>query len=41
MGFIENSENETIQEVVQEQNEKTNEETTPVEQEEVEVEKGE
>jgi len=40
MGFIENSENETIKEIVQEEIEKLNEET-PVEQEDVDVEKGE
>lgn len=41
MGFIENSENETINEIVKEEVEKINEETTPVEQEDVEAEKGE
>ncbi|MFW6246545.1 MAG: hypothetical protein ACOC22_00015 [bacterium] len=40
MGFIEHSENETIKEIVQEEIEKINEET-PVEQEDVEIEKGE
>jgi hypothetical protein len=41
MGFIENSENETIKEIVKEEVEKINEETqTPVEQEDVVTEEG-